>query len=103
VIEEVYPSHFTMGGPIGLPVGSRAYAVHTYRIYIPDPENRSTERDEQLYQLLHRTNFGGNVWEVWFDKGPIVSIDPTVPQTYQLSKSDHDHGLSSGIRNYSVL
>lgn len=71
-IERIYDHHFEMGGMIGAPIASRDYAIYGYRIYAPSPGKSVV--DSLIFKatkLLKKTNFGGNLWTLWFEEGAV--------------------------------
>lgn len=79
-ILRIYDYHFSVGGisdrgnepshkgAIGSVVSTRDYAVYTYRIYAPLPEDLEMKLKKAL-SMMRDINIGGNYWELWFEKG----------------------------------
>lgn len=96
--ERVYDHHFTVGGMVGLPIGSRDYAMHAFRIYAPktaDPDFDRKARHAEL--IIAKINIGANIPELWFDDGVAAGIDPTRQQGRQLSSLPTDP-----LHNYAI-
>ncbi|MCE9499160.1 MAG: hypothetical protein K8R21_01390 [Leptospira sp.] len=66
-LAESRSDHFKMGGPLDSPMMPRKYIIYRYRFIIPYLGD-SFDRN-QLIKTLERMNIGGNIFEVWEDKG----------------------------------
>lgn len=107
-IERICDHHFAIGGisdrgdepgyegGIGSPVGTRDYAMHAYRIYTPLPADME-EKLGKVTGMMRDINIGGNVWELWFDKGF---------QTGPATRSDDralDEGATAPLKQYTIV
>ncbi|MEM7182715.1 MAG: hypothetical protein AAF518_17510 [Spirochaetota bacterium] len=82
IVERVYPNHFTIGGVIGSPIGTRDYAHYTYRIYIPQTD--AVKRGLLLW-AIKTIETAGSLYELWE-----YTTDDTGIKTQRLSETPED-------------
>ncbi|MBE7413343.1 MAG: hypothetical protein HS129_15000 [Leptospiraceae bacterium] len=62
--------HFRIGGMVNSPMMTRKYILFRYRLMIPSlPDNFDRN---VLIKTLEKMNTGGNVFEIWEDKGEFL-------------------------------
>lgn len=90
-IRRVYDYHWTVGGVVGAPIGSRDYAMTGLHIYAPKPGVADlAERGARARRLIDRANVGSNWPEIYLDEGPAAVIDVHATQGRRLDADPTD-------------
>jgi hypothetical protein len=95
-IVRLYDYHMPVGGAIGSAIATRDHAMHDYRIYAPIPSDVDGRLSKAM-RMMNDINIGGNVLQLWFDKGAAAS-----GQT-QTTDRPLDQPVTSPLRDYRII